>query len=110
MGEADFEDRELEEIRRKKLEELQKQAELERQAQIAAAQRRAALKKILTPEALSRLDNIRLVRPEVVEALEQHLISLATSGRVKVPIDDATLKKILEAIYSQSKREYRFKL
>ncbi|MEM1597503.1 MAG: DNA-binding protein [Pyrobaculum sp.] len=110
MGESGFEDRELEEIRRKKLEELQKQAELERQAQIAAAQRRAALKKILTPEALSRLDNIRLVRPEVVEALEQQLISLAASGRVKVPIDEATLKKILETVYSQTKREYRFKL
>lgn len=104
------EDRELEEIRRKKLEELQKQAELERQAQIAAAQRRAALKRLLTPEALSRLDNIRLVRPEIVEALEQQLISLASSGRVKVPIDDETLKKILESIYSQTRREYRFRL
>ncbi|AET32899.1 DNA-binding protein [Pyrobaculum ferrireducens] len=105
-----FEDREIEEIRRRKLEELQKKAELERQAQIAAAQRRAALKQILTPEALARLDNIKVVRPELAEALEQQLISLAASGRVKVPIDDATLKKILESVYSQTRREYRFKL
>jgi len=107
---AEAEDRELEELRRKKLEELQKRAEAERQAQIAAAQRRAVLKRILTPEALARLDNIRVVRPDIVEALEQQLISLASSGRVKVPIDDETLKKILEAVYSQTRREYRFRL
>ncbi|ABO08412.1 DNA-binding protein [Pyrobaculum calidifontis] len=107
---AEAEDRELEELRRKKLEELQKRAEAERQAQIAAAQRRAVLKRILTPEALARLDNIRVVRPDIVEALEQQLISLASSGRVKVPIDDETLKKILEAVYSQTRQEYRFRL
>ena len=107
---AEAEDRELEELRRKKLEELQKRAEAERQAQIAAAQRRAVLKRILTPEALARLDNIRVVRPDIVEALEQQLISLASSGRVKVPIDDETLKKILETVYSQTRQEYRFRL
>lgn len=110
MAEGEIEDRELEELRRKKLEELQKKAELERQAQIAAAQRRIALKRILTPEALARLDNIRIVRPELAEALEQQIIALASSGRVKVPIDDDTLKKILEAVYSQSRKEYRFRL
>ncbi|AAL64632.1 DNA-binding protein [Pyrobaculum aerophilum] len=110
MSEGSFEDRELEEIRRKKLEELQKKAELERQAQIVAAQRRIALKKILTPEALARLDNIRVVRPELAEALEQQLINLAATGRVRVPIDEETLKKILEAVYSQTRREYRFRL
>ncbi|MFN3804617.1 MAG: DNA-binding protein [Pyrobaculum sp.] len=107
MGE---EERELEELRRKKLEELQKKAELERQAQIAAAQRRAALKRILTPEALARLDNIRVIRPDLVETLEQQLIALASSGRVKLPIDDETLKSILETVYRQTRREYRFKL
>ena len=103
-------DEELEELKRKKLEELQKRAELERQAQIAAAQRRAALRKILTPEALARLDNIRVVRPELAEALEQQLIALASSGRVKIPIDEDVLKEILSAIYSQTRKEYRIRL
>ncbi|MEM1662977.1 MAG: DNA-binding protein [Pyrobaculum sp.] len=106
----EVDDRELEELRRKKIEELQKKAELERQAQIAAAQRRAALKRILTPEALARLDNIRIVRPEVASAIEQQLITLASSGRIKIPIDDETLKEILRAIYNQGKKEYRFRL
>jgi len=103
-------DEELEELKRKKLEELQKRAELERQAQIAAAQRRAALKQILTPAALARLDNIRVVRPELAEALEQQLIALASSGRVKIPIDEDVLKEILSAIYSQTRKEYRIRL
>jgi programmed cell death protein 5 len=110
MNREGFEDKEIEEIRQRKLEELRKKAELERQAQIAAAQRRATLRQILTPEALARLDNIKVVRPELAEALEQQLISLAASGRIKVPIDDATLKKILENVYNQIRREYRFKL
>jgi len=113
MAEEGFEqprDEELEELRRRKLEELQKRAELERQAQIAAAQRRAALKRILTPEALARLDNIKIVRPELAEALEQQLIALASSGRVKIPIDEDALKEILKAVYSQTRKEYRFRL
>jgi programmed cell death protein 5 len=104
------EEQELEELRRKKLEEMKKRAELERQAQIAAAQRRVALKKILTPAALARLDNIKVVRPELAEALEQQLIALASSGRVKIPIDEDTLKEILSAIYSQTRKEYRLRL
>jgi programmed cell death protein 5 len=104
------EEQELEELRRKKLEEMKKRAELERQAQIAAAQRRMALKKILTPAALARLDNIKVVRPELAEALEQQLIALASSGRVKIPIDEDTLKEILSAIYSQTRKEYRLRL
>jgi programmed cell death protein 5 len=113
MAEGRFEqprDEELEELRRRKLEELQKRAELERQAQIAAAQRRAALKKILTPGALARLDNIKIVRPELAETLEQQLIALASSGRVKIPIDEDAIKEILEAIYSRTRKEYRFRL
>jgi programmed cell death protein 5 len=104
------EEQELEEPRRKKLEEMKKRAELERLAQIAAAQRRVALKKILTPAALARLDNIKVVRPELAEALEHQLIALASSGRVKIPIDEDTLKEILSAIYSQTRKEYRLRL
>lgn len=110
FGQLRNEEQELEELRRKKLEEMKKRAELERQAQIAAAQRRVALKKILTPAALARLDNIKVVRPELAEALEQQLIALASSGRVKIPIDEDTLKEILSTIYSQTRKEYRLRL
>ncbi|MEL9991547.1 MAG: DNA-binding protein [Thermoproteus sp.] len=102
-------DEELERLREKKLRELQEQAEMRRRAEELAAQRRLALKRILTPEALARLDNLRIVRPELVEALEQQLIALASSGRVKLPISDEDLKQILAELYEKSRREYRFR-
>jgi len=71
--------------------------------------RRAIIRVILTPEARSRLDNLRLVKPELVESIENQLITLAQSGRIKVPITDEELKKILEAVYNQTRREYRIR-
>lgn len=102
-------DEELERLREKKLRELQREAEERSKAQELAAQRRLALKRILTPEALARLDNLRIVRPELVEALEQQLLALAASGRIKLPISDEDLKQILAQIYEKSRKEYRFR-
>lgn len=109
MMAAEGGDEELERLREKKLKEMQEQAEARRRAEELAAQRRLALKRILTPEALARLDNLRIVRPELVEALEQQLISLAASGRVKLPITDEDLKDILAQIYEKSRKDYRFR-
>ncbi len=100
---------ELEAIRQRKLQELQRQIEEERKRQELAAQRRAVLRVILTPEARERLDNLRVVKPELVEALEQQLITLAQSGRIRVPITDEDLKRILETIYKQTHREFRIR-
>jgi programmed cell death protein 5 len=102
-------DEELETIRQRKMQELQRQIEEERRRQELAAQRRAVLRAILTPEARERLDNLRVVRPELVEALEQQLITLAQSGKVRVPITDEDLKRILETIYKQTHREFRIR-
>ncbi|WP_069807960.1 DNA-binding protein [Vulcanisaeta thermophila] len=107
--EGQVSDEELEQIRQRKMQELQRQLEEERRRQELAAQRRAALRLILTPEARERLDNLRVVRPELVEALEQQLISLAQSGRIRVPITDEDLKRILEAVYKQTHREFRIR-
>ncbi len=109
MAAEEGNDEELERLREKKLRELQREAEERRRAQELAAQRRLALKRILTPEALARLDNLRIVRPELVEALEQQLLALAASGRIKLPISDEDLKQILAQIYEKSRKEYRFR-
>ena len=102
-------DAELEEIRRRKLMELQKKIEEERKKVELQAQKRAILRVILTPEARARLDNLRLVKPELVEALENQLIQLAQSGRLKTPITDEELKRILEEIYRRTHREFRIR-
>jgi len=97
-------DEELERIRQRKMEELQRRiAEQEERAR-RELERQAAMRVILTPEARQRLANLRLVKPELVAQLEEQLIQLANTGRIKMPITDETLKQILLRLSSSRRR------
>ncbi len=67
------------------------------------AQKRQAMLQILTPEARSRLANLRLTRPEMVEQLEIQLIQLAQMGRIKSKITDDQLKELLKNLAGQKR-------
>ncbi len=109
---AGGEDPELEEIRRRKLMELQQQqnyqAEASRQADVVDAQRQNILRGILTPEARERLGTLKIAYPDIATQVEDRLIMLAQSGRLNEQIDDATLKEILARLVP-SKREITIK-
>ncbi len=103
-------DDELEEIRRKKIAQLQQQSleqqeEAERQRK-ADSQIQLILMQILEPAARERLNTIRLTRPDFARAVEQQLVMLAQSGRLAQKITDAQLKELLRQL-SAGKREYR---
>jgi len=101
-----YDDQELEEIKRRKLLEYQRQleaAQAEREAEEARRQREELLRRILTPEARARLANLRMVRPELVEALEAQLIQLVYAGRLRPPITDEELKEILARLISRQR-------
>ncbi len=103
------EDEDIEAIRQRKMAEMQKKAaEEERQREIEA-QKRALLRTILTPEARNRLDNLRLVKPDLVQALESQIIALAQANRIRIPVTDEDVKRMLEAIYQQTKKDYRIR-
>ncbi|MCC6017774.1 MAG: DNA-binding protein [Candidatus Verstraetearchaeota archaeon] len=100
-GEEEGYDEELEEIRRKRMAELKRQIEEARKREAIEAAKQEALRRILTPEARSRLANLKMVKPEIVEQIELQLIQLAQSGRIQVPITDEQLKEILSRVISR---------
>ena len=106
MNELSDED-ELEAIRKKKLAQLQQQAAQEEMAEErqkeAEAQKEAILRQILTPEARSRLTNIRLVKPQLAEQIEMQLIQLAGSGRLRNRISDEQLKSLLKQLQGKER-------
>ena len=109
----EYYDEELEEIKRRRLEELMRRAQeaKRREEELAReAQKQAILRRILTPEARERLANVRLVRPELAKAVEEYLINLALAGQIRERIDDEVLKQILAAIDSRSRRDVRIRI
>jgi programmed cell death protein 5 len=106
------EDKELQEIRRRKLEALQQEgAQDEAQAQMdqqADANRQAILRQILAPEARERMARLKIARPDFAEAVENQLIMLAQSGQLRNVISDASLVQILEKL-TPEKREITIK-
>lgn len=101
-------DEELQKLRERRLLEIQaqqqQQEELQRAQQEAEAKKQTLMRRILTPGARQRLANIKIVRPDYAEQLELQLIQVAQSGRVKLPISDEMLKRLLTQIMSQQKQ------
>lgn len=92
-------EKELEELRKRKLLELQRQIAEEKKStevqQQLEMQKQALLRSILTSEARQRLTNLKMVKPEFTAQLELQLIQLAQQGKLPIPLADEQLKQIL---------------
>jgi len=106
-----MQDDELEDIRRRRMaqlqqsqdSQLQQQAIMQERAKQAEAERQAIMRQILTPDARERLGRVRMANPDVAMAVEDQLIRLLQMGRVNSQIDDETLKAILRKVAPQKR-------
>lgn len=106
----------LDEIRKKKLEEMmrlqqsnfQEQAEQQAQIQQQIEQMENAVRQFLSKDALARYGNLKAAHQEKALQLLVILFQAIRKGQVKSKIDDATLKKILEQLIPK-KRDIKIK-
>ena len=86
----------------------QPQRQDDRAAQERMMMREAALRMALTSEARQRLANVKMVRPDLVQSIEEYVIQLASSGKLKKAVDDEQLKQMLSALQDK-KREIKIR-
>ena len=72
----------------------------------ANIQKDIMLKQILSSDARVRLNNVKMVKPELANLVENYLIGLATQGRAKGQITDDQLKQILMST-QKPKRDFK---
>jgi programmed cell death protein 5 len=70
------------------------------------AQKEIILKHILSSDARLRLNNVKMVKPEIANTVENYLINLASQGKIRPPVTDDQLKQILLSI-QQPKRDFK---
>tara|TARA_B100000749_G_C18375575_1_gene443626 strand:- start:499 stop:777 length:279 start_codon:yes stop_codon:yes gene_type:complete len=90
-------------MERDQFNEAKKREEVERKAI-----KDNALRTLLTSEARERLGNVKMVKPEVAQIIENSIIQQASTGRLKRPMNDDELKAILQSM-QQPKKEFKFK-
>jgi programmed cell death protein 5 len=79
----------------------------EKEAQLNA-QKEILLKQFLSSDARLRLNNVRMVKPDLAGLVENYILNLASQGKFSGQISDEQLKQILSST-QQPKRDFKFK-
>ena len=70
------------------------------------AQKEMMLKQVLSSEARLRLNNVRMVKPDLAELVENYILNLSVQGKISGQISDEQLKQILSSA-QQPKRDFK---
>ena len=70
------------------------------------AQKDMLLKQILSSEARLRLNNVKMVKPDLANMVENYLLGLASQGKAPSQITDDQLKQILLSA-QQPKKDFK---
>ena len=71
------------------------------------AQKEIMLRQVLSGDARLRLNNVRMVKPELADLVENYILNLSVQGKISGQISDDQLKQIL-ASAQQPKRDFKF--
>jgi len=71
------------------------------------AQKEMMLKQVLSSEARLRLNNVRMVKPDLADLVENYILYLSVQGKISGQISDDQLKQILSSA-QQPKRDFKF--
>ena len=71
------------------------------------AQKEMVLKQVLSSEARLRLNNVRMVKPDLADLVENYILNLNVQGKISGQISDDQLKQILLSV-QQPKRDFKF--
>jgi len=71
------------------------------------AQKEMMLKQVLAADARLRLNNVRMVKPDLADLVENYILNLNVQGKIPGQISDDQLKQILLSA-QQPKRDFKF--
>ena len=71
-----------------------------------SAQKDIMLKQILSGDARLRLNNVKMVKPELANLVENYLLGVAAQGKAQGQITDEQLKQILMSA-QQPKKDFK---
>jgi len=81
----------------------QPQRQPDKETQERRMMREAALRMALTSEARQRLANVRMVRPDLANSIEEYVIQLASSGKLRSAVDDEQVKQMLATLQGRKR-------
>ena len=71
------------------------------------AQKEMMLKQVLATDARLRLNNVRMVKPDLADLVENYILNVTAQGKISGQISDDQLKQILLSA-QQPKRDFKF--
>jgi programmed cell death protein 5 len=86
----------------------QPQRQPDKDAQERKVMREGTLRMAMTSEARQRLANVKMVNPSLASSIEEYVIQLASSGKLRTAVDDEQLKQMLAALQDK-KREIKIR-
>jgi len=81
-------DIDAEEIKRRMLQQIQEEQQMQAEAEAIEAQKKVILRHILDAKARERLARIKMARPEAAAMIENQLIQLYQMGRIREKLDE----------------------